>query len=180
MKFSDESPETAARQAYERGRLRFALEGAASLIPVAVLLPAVGAVPSIALASGVLLLVAAAGLLYRGGAVSRALLPGLAAGGIAWILPSLPRLVYGVCPAQLCLALCVGGAVTGGLLAGLVIADRARVVAEDRAAFLWSAVLVAFLVGISGCAVAGAAGVAGLVGGFLAGTTPLLLLDRPR
>jgi hypothetical protein len=180
MEFSDAELEARARSAFERGRIRFALSRTALLIPCAALLPLLAVEPTSAAAAAGVFLVAAFGLLYRGGASGRAILPGLVAGGIAFVLPSLPRCVSGICPAGLCATLCVGGAVTGGFLAGLLLAFRARRLPEDRDVFLWSAAAIALPLGISGCLVAGSVGLVGMASGFLAGTSPILVPQRPR
>jgi hypothetical protein len=179
-----ESPEmlleASARRAYERGRLQTTLRRSLVLLPVAVLLPLLARDAVVSLVAAGALLVTAFGLLYRGGAPARALPPGLAAGGIAFALPTLPRCATGLCSVPTCAVLCIGGAVTGGFLAGLLLASRVRFMPEDRVLFFWSAVAVALPLGVSGCIVAGGMGLLGFGAGFVAGTGPVLLLARYR
>jgi hypothetical protein len=170
--------EKKARRAYERGRVLLALRQGSPLLLLAAALLLLGPQLWVAAAASALLVITALYLLWRGGIHGRALLPGLGAGVLAWLLPSLSRCATPVCSAHLCLQLCLGGAVTGGVLAGALLAYRARHLEDGRETFLFWAACVALLFAVPGCAIAGGAGVLGMLGGFLAGTGPALLATR--
>jgi hypothetical protein len=167
-----------ALRAYLRGRRLYALRIAFLVLPVAVALPLLGTSPRLGLVAGVLLLLTTFAFALRGGLHFRTLAPGLAAGSVAWLLPTLPRCAYGFCPAGVCLALCVSGSFVGGLLAGLVLARRTRQETAHPGIFLACAAWVALLLGTSACVVAGGWGVAGLLAGGLAGTSRALVGAR--
>lgn len=170
--------ESRARSAYERGRGVFAFRGALFLLPLALLMVLLGPRPWLSFALGLLVLLTASAFRFRGGIPARALPSGVAAGVLAWAFPVLARGSALFCPSGLGAVLCLGGAVTGGFLGGILIASRARRHEAGRDVFLASASWVAVLIGISGCLAAGGAGVLGMATGFLAGASPAFLLAR--
>jgi hypothetical protein len=178
MESSETALEAAARKAYERGRRRLAGRAALLVLPVAMALPLLSTEVRVAALSGILLVATTFVFALLGGLHFRALVPGIASGGVAWLLPSLPRCAAGMCPLGTCLALCMGGAFLGGLVAGLVLAGRAQKETSGQGIFLASAAWVALLLGASGCIVAGGWGIVGLLVGGLAGTSRVLIGAR--
>ncbi len=167
--------ERLARRAYERGRLRYAFVLAARLLPVLAVM--VGSCQVLALAgvSGSLLVLAAVGLWWRGQAYGRAVAPGVGA-GLVPLGATLSAAALGhLGPALTCWQVCLTVCVTAGSLAGLVVGHRTAQQGSDRRSFLLSAGAIAVLVGMPGCAFAGAAGIIGMFLGLAAVSTPLAL-----
>lgn len=165
--------------AYERGRRRWAL---LSVLPLAVF-PlgsfAVGhrLVPSVVL--GLLLLVAAAALLWRGQAFGRGLSVGLKAGVVPLVLAHAANLYGHVCTADGCTSLCLPACVLGGLVAGFIIAATAMR-GPTRWQVVGSAAVTAGLIGALGCACIGFGGIAGLVLGMASSLSATRLLASSR
>lgn len=167
------APRSRARRAYELGRLRRALLGAAPLAAVAGLAACVAARPSSTLAFGAAALAAAVGMLWYGRDPQRALLPGAASGLIPLTLALCANRVH-VCGPDGCTSLCLPACALGGVLAGVLVAR----VGHRRGAgpaFWLSGSAIALLVGAMGCACVGYSGLVGLALGFAAGAVPALV-----
>lgn len=161
-------PRERARQAYENGRVQFAVRRGAPALAfgVAALCVANGAGQDLLCSAGVAMV--ATLLVYRGGPSGRAVPAGLAAGLLPFALPLLVRgqlcPMGGYCDAW-CLAACaVGGAAAGGWLGW-------RSASESQGlTWLVSALGFAAACGAMGCSSVGIAGLVGMVlGGVAAG-----------
>jgi hypothetical protein len=165
-----------ARRAYELGRLRDAALHAwpAPLLTLFALRCCEPTVDT-ALVGG-LLTAAVVALRWRGEAFGRAIAPGLLAGSVPMLLPTLNRLLQPQCascgPIGWCLAWCV----VGGVLAGALVGWRAARPGGGGWRFAASGGLVAALAGSLGCLVAGYLGLAGMAVGFVLGGAPALVL----
>ncbi len=179
MEASDSERIAGARRAYEWGRVRFSLRITWYILPLVVVSLMACAVPERTIATGILLLLVAVGMRWRGGVYGRAMMPGLLAGLGAFSAPlvasaieSLPGATLG---SILGPAYFVGGAVTG-----CVVGVRASRLETDEGRFLLSAGLVAALTGSLGCVLGGAGGVLGMLLGILVAMPPVYLLVRAR
>lgn len=160
-----------ARFHYEWMRARRALLG---FLPVFGLVGAVCALsdqPERALASGIILFLLGAAVLWYGRDLRRAVLPGVAAG----LLPI--SLVFGAehlghaCGGSSCTSLCLAACVAGGFLAGGWVTSS-KTAREARVAFWVAASAVALLTGAMACARLGIAGMGGLLFGYGVGALP--------
>jgi len=168
-----------ARRAYEQGRLQAALWRAAPLVPLVAWTYSWCRYPLLAAGCGAALVVLTVAFLWRGQLWGRAVAPGLVAGLPPLILPLLMRGASEVCVGEMCCSLCLIGCVGGGMFAGALVGRRAAALVDGRGAFLAAAGTLALLAGAPACAVAGAAGLAGLLAGFAGGTVPALTSPRP-
>ena len=164
-----------ARRAYERGRLRWALERAVAAMAIAAVAligcPAPGA--PVACVAGLGVLVAAC--LWRGGSWERGARLGFLAGLAPCLLPSAARAAHACCD-RFCLSLppvCLAG----GVLAGILLGWLGMRVHGDRRFWL-AAGAAAALAGATGCLAAGIAGLAGMALGLLAGAAAPVLAAR--
>ncbi len=168
-----------ARRAYEWGRLRVALRVTWYVVPLVAVSLVACSVPARTIATGVLLLLFAVGMRWRGGVDGRAVVPGLVAGLGAFSAPLLATAAEGlpgVAPGSVLeVAYFAGGAITGCL-----VGVRAFRFETHEARFLVSAALVGGLTGSLGCVLGGAGGVLGMTLGLLAATAPALVLVRVR
>jgi hypothetical protein len=168
-----------ARRAYERGRVQAALWRAAPLVPVVAWTWGWCRYPALAAACGAALVALTVAFRWRGQVWGRAVMPGLAAGLVPFVLPFSMRGASEVCVGGMCCSLCLVGCIGGGVLAGVLVGRRASALDEGRAAFLAAAGTLALLAGAPACAFAGVIGVAGLLLGFAGGTAPALLDRAP-
>ena len=179
MEASERALVARARRAYEWGRLRRALRVSASIGPLVLVSLLVCAVPGKTLAIGALLLLAASGMLWRGGIYAEAVGPGIAAGLGALAAPLLATMLAALAGSPpdsiLAVAYFAGGAVTGG-----AVGIRAFGAERQQGRFLLSAALVAGLTGSLGCVMGGAGGIVGMALGLVAATTPVFVLVRAR
>jgi hypothetical protein len=175
-----------ARAAYRKGRLLLAGRAPlwAGLVPPGALLldhrapgplTAAGPLPTALCACAFLLLARA--LAYFGRAPGDAVVPGLGAAMLATYLPLLVRLVGHACASEACLDLCLPACVAGGLLAGLLLAFRARSqqTPPERAQTLLAGCALVLLAAPLGCAVFGLAGLAAVAAGLAVGAAPALV-----
>ncbi|MCZ6715368.1 MAG: hypothetical protein O7B29_15625 [Deltaproteobacteria bacterium] len=179
MEASDSQRMARARRAYEWGRVRFALRVTGYILPLVVVSLAACAVPERTIATGILLLLVAVGMRWRGGVYGRAMTPGLLAGLGAFAAPLLASAIESLSGATLGSILgpayFIGGAVTG-----CVVGLRASRLETDEGRFLLSAGLVAALTGSLGCVLGGAGGVLGMLLGLVVATPPVYWLVRAR
>lgn len=161
------------RTRYELVRCGRALVGvmpAAALVWFAALL---ASRPVSTVLFGGLMMLAGAILLWYGREPRRALLPGLGAGMVPLGLALAANRWGHVCTGGGCTNLCLPACVTGGVIAGLLVAGVGH--RYRRGVGFWvGASAVALLTGAMGCACIGYAGVGGLVLGFGAGLMPRL------
>lgn len=170
-----------ARRAYEVGRLGWAAQ-IAWVVATLVLISFATVGPSrISAMTGVLLLVTTAVLRWRGGALRAAVRTGLLAG----LIPFALLLFLKGGSAYLCsLGTCMGHCTTfcgiSGLIAGLLITNRARQLDSHVSQFLVAATAVAALTGLLGCFVGGLVGAAWMIVGEVAATVPVFALPLRR
>ncbi len=171
-----------ARRAYEWGRVRAGVGRAWPLLPfvvVAMLLYDRHATTLVG--AGVLALLITA-MAWRGGALGRAIGPGLWGGVLPLVLPAAFMALSGShhCAEchmanpvfRNCLIACVAGGTLGGLWVGLRVA---RLPGGRLPTALAAAVLSA-AVGALGCSLIGATGVLGMLAGLAIGGAPALVL----
>jgi hypothetical protein len=166
--------ERRARLRYEWGRARRALVGFGPVLLIAVGAAALSRHPLAAAACGFVTFAAGATILWYGREAKRAVLPGVAAGFVPLALALCASHVGHGCTGDGCMMLCVPACVTGGVVAGLAVANVAGRYGAG-AAFWVLASGLALLTGAMGCACAGYSGVVGLALGYGAGVVPGLL-----
>jgi hypothetical protein len=154
-----------ALRAYERGRLRWALAAALPLFVLPLGSWLLSGRPILMCVIGALLFTTAVLLLWRGQGWARGLGVGLAAGLIPFILGHGTRMGGHVCTGALCMSICVGASLVGGIAAGLVVTSVVRR-ASLSAQALAAATGVAFLTGALGCGCVGVSAVLGLATGL--------------
>jgi len=173
--------ERRARRAYERGRLLHGLRRGAPLaaLVAGVVLASDGAAWRLWVGAAAVLVAAVA--FWRGQVAGRAARVGALASLPPLAAPFAAAAVHHGCigcggpSLALCLAICTaGGAAAGALVARLA----AREAEHDRRRFAAMAVLVAACLGTVGCSFAGAAGLAGMCAGLVAGGAPVMLVAR--
>jgi len=169
-----------ARFAYERGRMLHGLQASWLAVPMVALSLTMAPRPELSLGAGGLLLVLAVGLRFRGGPSGRAVFPALLAGLAPLLMPLLMRAGGHCCVAGACWPVCMIGCIVGGASAGLMIGFTSVLEREGRGQFLISATVIAGLSGVLGCAVVGAAGMAGMLLAVVAASWPVAMLSRAR
>ena len=152
-----------ARRAYEWGRLRWALLRAWRVLPVLGMIFLICGFGALSRVTGALLVVGAIALWWRGQGCARAVAPGAGAGLVPLAVTLIVPLLGHLGPALTCWQACLTVCVASGSLAGMVVARHAAAQGPGRQAFLLSAASLAVVVGAPGCAIAGAAGVAGML-----------------
>jgi hypothetical protein len=169
-----------ARRAYELGRWRHGLGAAPAVLVMVALSFGLGGNPALASAAGVALLGLSVVFGWRGQVWGRAVLPGLLAGSAPLVLPPLLRSAGYCCIGNSCWSFCMLGCTMGGLLAGVAIGFASAAEKEGRGKFLCAATLLAGLAGILGCAIVGAAGIAGMVLAVILSSVPTAVVARLR
>jgi hypothetical protein len=165
-----------ARRAYELGRLRSALRVVVFVVPmVGLALLGANGPAAVTLVTGALLYLVSVALLWRGKGYGRAASAGLLAGSVPLLVPMLLRSGASCCIGGGCWSMCMPICIATGLVAGLVIGFRGAQQREHSLSFTIAAMVVAGLAGSLGCRIIGAAGILGMVGGVIAGSTPLAL-----
>ncbi|MCB9676241.1 MAG: hypothetical protein H6737_14055 [Alphaproteobacteria bacterium] len=157
--------ERRALRAYERGRLRRALPWGLWAVGFTVAAAAVGA--PFALPLGTLLAAWLVGFQWRGGELARGVVPGLAAGSIAFLAPVAWACQSGACTSA-CTTTCTAMAVASGGVGGLLLWNR---VGSTSAV---SALLVAATAGAMGCLALGTSGLVGVAAVVVAGAPAVL------
>lgn len=168
-----------ATRAYERGRLRWVLRNVAWVALLPLVAFALGGRLAGTLILGAALLSAFATLIWTGRDFGRGAWAGLVAGVPALLLPLCAQLAGHVCSGSGCYSLCLPACIAGGLIAGVVVARRARK-APSPAIALSCAAGVAFLTGALGCSCIGYSGVAGLAVGMLSSASVSVLSWKQR
>jgi hypothetical protein len=167
-----------ARRAYELGRLGRASRFGLLAVPPSVV--SVDACTSDLMCGvcGSLLAVLLVAFAWRGETYERAIWPGFLAGITAFSVPLIGSAI-GLCapgaPIPLCLLFCVLGGLAAGAFVGLRMLDS-----ERRATFLIAGISVAGLVGSLGCAIAGIAGVTGMIVGVAITAAPIWIWAQAR
>jgi hypothetical protein len=167
-----------ARRAYELTRVRLGFVTALPVIPLVALSIVACGTPEVTLPTGVVLFGVTAWLRARGQAYGRAILPGFLAGAAPFLLPIVLRTSGHCCIGGACWSGCMLACVGGGLFAGVGAGFFAASEQQARAPFLASVLLIAGLVGVQGCVMAGLSGVVGMTVGL--GTSAMgFLVSRP-
>jgi hypothetical protein len=164
-----------ARTAYELARVRRAVVGFAPallLVAVAALLArSLGDVAPFGCAMFVIGVVA----LWYGRDPKRAVLPGLLAGLVPFVLTLAAMRMGHVCFGASCTNVCLAACTLGGLGAGFAI-GHVGVRRRYGAGYYLAASAVSVATGAMGCVCLGWAGLGGLVLGYGAGVVPALLV----
>ncbi|MEY4581169.1 MAG: hypothetical protein RL701_5872 [Pseudomonadota bacterium] len=171
---------TRSKRAYERSRMHLGLRAALPVIPTVALSMYACGRPALTLSAGVLLFATVAWLRARGQAYGRAVMPGAIAGLAPLVLPLALRSSGHCCIGGACWPACMLACVGGGLFAGIALGFTAASQREDSTAFLLCATWVAGLVGALGCAMAGTAGMFGMMIAICATSLPMTLVARSR
>jgi hypothetical protein len=169
-----------ARSAYERGRVVHAIRAAWLALPMVAFSMTLAHRPELSLGAGAGLIVLALALRYRGGPTGRAVMPALIAGLVPLLLPMIMRMGGHCCIAGACWPVCMIGCILGGVTAGLMIGFASALERESRGAFLIAATAISGLSGVLGCAIVGAAGMAGMLLAVVAASWPVAMLTRTR
>lgn len=187
-----EALQARARRHYELGRVRAGLRlGLWTLPMVGVSLWSNGWSGASCFV-GLLLFVGVVGLRWRGMAWGQAIRPGLLAGIAPLMIPIMLRTQGPCCTGDACWSVCMASCIAGGLVAGIAIGLSAPVrrasgptpvssVGTARSGpvqFMVSALVLASLAGLLGCAVVGVAGVVGMVASLLASSLATTVLTR--
>jgi hypothetical protein len=167
-----------ARGAYERGRLASASGRALLLAPLPALALGCGCQPRTTLVAGALFIAAAAFCFWRGGDFRRGAVPGIAAGIVPLLAPSVCQAActHGCRPEMVAMMPLACGA--GGLAGGLLLALLAPRPAVEGVRPFVVACILAMLGGAVGCLAYGAAGLAILIAGLSIGALPVLAARR--
>jgi len=165
--------ERRTRRRYEWARAKRALLGFAPLLLVVAVATMLARHPSLTVSLGMAVFIAGVTMLWYGGDLKRAVLPGILAGTVPLVLALCTNHLH-LCTGDGCLTMCVPACSVGGLVAGLALA---RVGIQRRAGveFWLPASALALLTGAMGCTCVGYAGIIGLGIGFATGVAPGLL-----
>jgi hypothetical protein len=165
-----EERKRAARQAYERGRVRHA---ALAALPFAIVGALAGAPDGrlTALIGAALLLAVAAVALFRGQDVGRAIVPGALAGALPVAMVTLSMRYAHVCTTVSCTTVCLAACAVGGALAAAVVHFHARRADSPRQAWFGGA-MIATAMGFVACTCLGILGIAAMTAGVLVGSLP--------
>jgi hypothetical protein len=169
-----------ARGAYERGRVLHALRAGWLALPMIALSVSLAHRPELSLGAGGLLVLLALFMRFRGGPSGRAVMPALIAGVAPLLLPMIMRMGGHCCVAGACWPVCMIGCIVGGVAAGLMIGFASALERESRGGFLIAATLITGLSGVLGCAIVGAAGMAGMLLAVVGASWPVAMLTRTR
>ena len=168
MELHLDTMEARARRAYEWARVRRALLGALPLVAIVGVALLVGTRPVMTASLGAALFVGAAGLLWFGHGLPRAVLMGVATGLLPMGLVLCGARVGHACSGPVCMQLCFASSTLGGAAAGLLIGDWAfsrRV----SAGLLLTATVFGLTTGALASTCVGFAGVAALAAGLAGG-----------
>ena len=167
---------TAARQAYERGRMKHGIRRALLVLPVA-LLPLHHCMTA-GRGELMLLVIATLGALlvlfhWRGQDYARGANIGLVAGLSPLLLPLVVGWFAPVCSTVIC-GFLPAASVAGGFLGALALTGAGLLGERPGAGFWVGAISVTLTLGAAGCLHIGLAGLAGLALGLAAGAVPAL------
>ena len=161
-----------ARRAYELSRLRHALALSIPTLLVGAMVAALVHEVSVPLILGLLLYLASVTLLWWGRGPGRSVLPGVVYGLLPLTGSVIAKLHRHVCMGFSCYSTCMLYCLSGGVIAGLLVARLALRSQTPSAVFL-SAAATALLTGAIGGSCVGVHGVVGMVLGFGLGAAPL-------
>jgi hypothetical protein len=168
-----EALELRARRRYEWARFSRALVGFAPALVLVVLATWLNRRTFSAAAFGGVMFATGVVALWRGQALTRAVLPGVLSG----LLPLAFAIIANrghACASGHCSTLCLPACTAGGVLAGVIVSTIAW---RRRLGwpFLLAASALSMLTGAMGCSCAGLSGVGGMAAGFSVAAVPLLL-----
>ena len=166
-----------ARRTYEAGRLRSAALRTLALVPLPVVAVGCGCQPRVVVMAGSLFLAAAGFCFWRGGDWRRGAMPGIAAGIVPLLTPTVLHSCAEACRAGACGTMTTACA-AGGLLGGFLLAWMAPSPRSRGARPFVVACVVAALTGAIGCLAYGAVGLAVMAAGLAVGSLPALALRK--
>lgn len=161
-----------ARRVYELSRLRHALGLSIPVLLVGAMVAALVHEVSLPLILGLLLYLASVTLLWWGGSPGRSVLPGVVYGLLPLTGSVIAKLHHHVCMGFDCYSTCMLYCLSGGVVAGLLVARLALRSQTPVAVFL-SAAATALLTGAIGGSCVGVHGVVGMAFGIGLGAIPL-------
>lgn len=162
--------ERKARAGYERTTLVRAVVGFAPVLVLVAFATWLNRRTGSAALFGGVLFASGVVALWRGGALRRAVLPGLLSG----LLPLAFAIIANrghFCASGHCSTYCLPACTAGGVLAGVIVstlAHRRRL----GLSFFAAATAISMLTGAMGCSCAGASGIVGMAAGFAVGMIP--------
>jgi hypothetical protein len=166
--------ERRARRKYEWHRARLAILGFAPSLVVVAIAALSNKHPASAMGFGAGMFAVGVALLWYGGDVRRAVLPGLAMGLLPLALALCANSMGHACMGDHCMSLCVPACAIGGLGAGLGV-SLVGLRWKQGLPFWVGATALTLLTGAMGCSCIGYGGVAGLTLGYGLGILPALL-----
>jgi hypothetical protein len=167
-----------AKRAYEVGRLRLGTAPLLLVLALAALSCSLGAAPQVIGLVASALALFAVGFVWRGGAVGRAVFPGLLAGTAPLLLPVALRHMGYCCIGGSCVPACMLGCISGGLLAGVMLSRASMTEPHHKGPFLGAASLLTFGAGSLGCSLVGVSGLAGIALSVTLVSLPAMLEAR--
>ena len=177
MAISEATLRARALRAYEGGRAASALVRTLAVVPLPLIALACGCQPRTVLITGSLFLAAVGFCYWRGGDWRRGVTPGIAAGVVPLLTPTLLQAGIHACRLETC-GLMTLACAAGGLLGGFLLAWWAPApAAAGRLPFVVACV-VAGLAGAIGCLAYGGIGLAVMAAGLAAGSLPALALRK--
>ena len=160
------------QRAYERARLMRATIGVLPFALFAVVAVCCGTNAQFGIVAGALLVGGAGLALWRGEAVGRSVLPGVAWGVIPFGFALIARASGHFCTGSACVSWCIPACAAGGVAAGLGLFFAGR--RSPRPWVFWGAgAALALLTGSLGCSCVGAGGVIGLALGLSISVVPM-------
>lgn len=167
-----------ARRAYETGRLASAAARTLPLAPLPAIAIGCGCQPRTALAAGTIFLATIVFCFWRGGAYRRGAIPGIAAGLVPLLTPSILHAGAHACTPGGCGPVTTLACAGGGLLGGALLAWIAPLPRAAGGRPFVVACVVAGLAGAIGCVAYGTVGLAVMIAGLAAGSLPAIALRR--
>ena len=159
------------RRAYEWGRLRHALGSSVPTLLVGVMVATLVHEISWPLVIGSLLYLASVVLLWVGRSPGRSVLPGVVYGLLPLTGGVIAKLHGHVCMGFSCYSTCLFYCISGGVVAGLLVARLASR-SESPVAVFMSAAATALLTGAIGSSCVGVHGIIGMAMGIALGAVP--------
>ena len=177
MATSDPFLTARARRAYEGGRLTSAAVRTLALVPLPVIGLGCGCQPRTVVLAGSIFLASVFFCFWRGGDFRRGAIPGIAAGLVPLLTPTVLQAGAHACQVGTC-GMMTYACAAGGLLGGALLAWLAPFPRSSNTLSFVVACSVAGLAGAIGCMAYGAIGLAVMVAGLAVGSLPAFAFRR--